>query len=385
MDRDFAPIPADSRVTCGRSRSSARSTSRSRRAPKRRASLEDGGTPAAGERAGDGRLRRADLDVRQADARRTTRAGSSELAKAIENGRGEDLNDAIANFVAFTEDGNSVREILDEQDPALRRLIKNSGVTLGAMNRRYGEFGELVDERERLLRRTRVAQRRARRDDRGPPDLPRRVTRHVRPAARTSRSTPPARARPAAGGEQLRPTLRDLGRLAPDLEHLFRDLDPVIDESGRDAAGGGEVPALPERLEPVRQGSAGQPAGRPRVALSVPRGAQPDPDLPQLLPGAGRRLLHERRGLAVRLAPPLNATGGPAPLPAPVRRDQPARPRHPDLAPDLGARQRVSVAELLQPLPPTRHTRGVGLRQHGSNGEVADPIRSRRTRVHRLV
>ena len=67
-----------------------------------------------------------------------------ELAKAIENGRGEDLNDAFANFVAFTEDGNSVLEILDEQDPALRRLIKNTGVTLGAINRRYGEFGQFV-------------------------------------------------------------------------------------------------------------------------------------------------------------------------------------------------------------------------------------------------
>ena len=35
-------------------------------------------------------------------------------------------------------------EILDEQDPALRRLIKNTGVTLGAINRRYGEFGQFV-------------------------------------------------------------------------------------------------------------------------------------------------------------------------------------------------------------------------------------------------
>ena len=226
-----------------------------------------------------------------------------ELAKAIENGRGEDLNDAFANFVAFTEDGNSVLEILDEQDPALRRLIKNTGVTLGAINRRYGEFGQFVTNandffgalasRNDALAETISIFPTFLDESRQTFDRLREFAIDTRPLVRELQ--------PVA--LQLRPTLRDLGRLAPDLEHLFTQARAGDRRVGRHASGGGEVPALPERLGSVRRGPAGQQAaGRARVALSVPRGAQPDPDLPQLLPSAGGRVLHERRRLALRHA-----------------------------------------------------------------------------------
>ncbi len=212
--------------------------------------------------------------------------------------------------------------------PALRRLIKNTGVTLGAINRRYGEFGQFVTNandffgalasRNDALAETISIFPTFLDESRQTFDRLREFAVDTRPLVRELQ--------PVA--LQLRPTLRDLGELAPDLEHLFRKLEPVIDESGDTLPGGGEVPALPERLRSVRRGPAGeQAAGRARVALSLPRGAQPDPLLPQLLPSPGGRVLHERRRLAVRQPRAAERPGGPAPLPAPVRSYERARHR----------------------------------------------------------
>ena len=231
MDRDFAPIPSDSRVTLRQKSLLGQIyieiTPGSKDAPE----LADGGEL-------------TDVNVQDPvdfdevistfdkPTRDNYRGWIKELAKAIDNGRGEDLSDAFANFVAFTEDGNSVLEILDEQDPALRRLIKNTGVTLGAINRRYGEFGEFVvnadnffgalASRNDALAETISVFPTFLEESRLTFDRLRQFAIDTRPLVRELQ--------PVA--LQLRPTLRDLGRLAPDLQHLFTKLEPVIDESG---------------------------------------------------------------------------------------------------------------------------------------------------------
>jgi virulence factor Mce-like protein len=232
MDSDFAPIPADSRVTLRQKSLLGQIyieiSPGSKDAPK----LEDGG-----------KLEQANvqdpvdfdevISTFDKPTRDNYRGWIKELAKAIRNGRGEDLSDAFANFVAFTDDGNSVLEILDEQDPALRRLIKNTGVTLGAINRRYGEFGEFVvnannffdalASRNDALAETISIFPTFLDESRQTFDRLRDFAIDTRPLVRELQ--------PVA--LQLRPTLRDLGRLAPDLQHLFTKLEPVIDESGQ--------------------------------------------------------------------------------------------------------------------------------------------------------
>jgi virulence factor Mce-like protein len=230
MDEAFAPIPADSRVTLRQKSLLGQIyieiTPGSQEAP----DLEDGGELT------DAHVQETvDFDEVISTFDKPTRDNYQgwikELAKAI-RGRGEDLNDAFANFVAFTEDGNSVLEILDEQDPALRRLIKNTGVTLGAINRRYGEFGQFVTNandffgalasRNDALAETISVFPTFLDESRQTFDRLREFAVDTRPLVRELQ--------PVA--LQLRPTLRDLGRLAPDLEHLFTKLEPVIDESG---------------------------------------------------------------------------------------------------------------------------------------------------------
>ena len=231
MDNAFAPIPSDSRVMLRQKSLLGQIyieiTPGSPDAP----DLEDGG------KLSDVHVQESvDFDELISTFDRPTRENYrgwiKELARTIENGRGEDLSDAFANFVAFTDDGNSVLEILDEQDPALRRLIKNTGVTLGAINRRYGEFGEFIQNaddffgalaaRNDALAETIQVFPTFLDESRLTFDRLREFAVDTRPLVRELQ--------PVA--LQLRPTLRDLGRLAPDLEHLFRSLEPVIDESG---------------------------------------------------------------------------------------------------------------------------------------------------------
>lgn len=151
-----------------------------------------------------------------------------ELATAIRKGRGEDLNDAIGTLPRFVATGEDVLSVLDQEEPALQALVRNSGRTLEALNERRGQlrqlignandfFGALASRNESLadavmifptfLDETRATFLRLKG-----------FSRDTRPLVRDLK--------PVA--EDLRPTLRDVGRLAPNLEALFRDLDPLI-------------------------------------------------------------------------------------------------------------------------------------------------------------
>ena len=154
-----------------------------------------------------------------------------ELSKAIEKGRGEDLNDALGNLPRFVATGDDVLRVLDEEEPALHRLVRNSGRTLEAVNERRGQFrqlvvnandffGALASRNESLAEAIFIFPTFL---DQSKATLARLKTfsRDTRPLVRDLK--PVAR--------ELQPTLRDVGRLAPDLKGLFRNLDPIIDES----------------------------------------------------------------------------------------------------------------------------------------------------------
>ncbi|HEX8744753.1 MAG TPA: MlaD family protein, partial [Thermoleophilaceae bacterium] len=67
-----------------------------------------------------------------------------EIALAIENGRGEDLSNAIGNLDDFAAAGSNLLKVLDDQEPALRGLVKNTGITLNALTERRGQLRELI-------------------------------------------------------------------------------------------------------------------------------------------------------------------------------------------------------------------------------------------------
>src|SRR5918992_2801883 len=156
-----------------------------------------------------------------------------EISIAIENGRGEDLSNAIGNLDDFAAAGSDLLKVLDDQEPALRRLVKNTGITLNALTERRGQLRELIGNANTFFEAL------ASRNDALAEtigifptflDESRLTLNRLRVFAN---DTHPLIKDLIPVALQLRPTLRDLGALAPDLKNVFRKLDPIITESDR--------------------------------------------------------------------------------------------------------------------------------------------------------
>ena len=154
-----------------------------------------------------------------------------ELSGAIKDGRGQDLNDAFGNFEGFAVDGAKLMTVLDEQNVAVHRLVRNTGQVFGAINERRGALRELILNSKRTFEAT------ASRDEALAETFaifPTFLDESKATMARLedfSRSTHPLVNDLKGPADDLGPTVRDLGDLAPDLERLFRDLGPLIRES----------------------------------------------------------------------------------------------------------------------------------------------------------
>jgi virulence factor Mce-like protein len=230
IDPEFAPIPKDAHIIARQKSLLGQVyieiTPGTRDGPK----LKDGGEIPASARVDSTELDEI-VQLFDEETRNNFRGWIREIATAIDNGRGEDLSNAIGNLDDFAAAGSDVLKILDEQEPALRKLVRNTGTTLNALTERRGQLRELIgnanaffealasrndalaetigifptflDESRLTLNRLKVFA-----EDTNP------LIKDLIPVA-----------------IQLRPTLRDLGSLAPDLKNVFRKLDPVITES----------------------------------------------------------------------------------------------------------------------------------------------------------
>ena len=59
-------------------------------------------------------------------------------------GRGADLSAAIANLAPFAEDANRLLRVLDTQQGAVQRLVRNTGEVFGALSERQGQLSGLI-------------------------------------------------------------------------------------------------------------------------------------------------------------------------------------------------------------------------------------------------
>ena len=149
------------------------------------------------------------------------------------DGRGQDLNFAIANLAGFAEDGASVLQVLDDQRGAVKRLVKNTGVVFGALNERDGQLRQLIENSEATFSATAEQQENlARIFEIFPTFLAESRLTLARLQGFARNTSPLVRdLKPVA--DDLGPTVRDLSVLGPDLENLFRRLDPNIDAAPR--------------------------------------------------------------------------------------------------------------------------------------------------------
>ena len=59
-------------------------------------------------------------------------------------GRGADLNAAIANLAPFAEDANKVLRVLDTQQGAVQQFVRDTGQVFGALSERQGQLAGLI-------------------------------------------------------------------------------------------------------------------------------------------------------------------------------------------------------------------------------------------------
>jgi len=241
LDDKYAPLPADSRAILRQKTLLGETYVEISPGTKDGPKVEDGGTLANSQVEDTTQLDEI-YDAFDKPTRDAFREWIEELSATIEDGRGEDLNDALGNLSGVAVDGARLFKVLDEQNQALKATVKNTGVVFGAINEQQGALRELVVNANNTFEAT------ASRDEALSDTFavfPTFLDESKATLARLQRFA--SNTRPLVNdlkgpADDLAPTLRALGDLSPDLEQVFRDLDPLI-RSGRKG-----LPALTDVL-----------------------------------------------------------------------------------------------------------------------------------------
>jgi phospholipid/cholesterol/gamma-HCH transport system substrate-binding protein len=195
-----------------------------------------GGRVPEGGRLGDGQV--ADtvqldeiFDSLDPQTRKAFQGWQQELAKGID-GHGRDFNDALGTLPGFAADGADVLAVLDTQQGALGRLVKNTGVVFRALSANEGQLQNLITSSKRTFDATARQQDALAETVRIFPTFLDESKATLARLRTFSTDTRPLvqDLRPVA--RDLKPTLQDVRALAPDLERFFLNLDPVISAAG---------------------------------------------------------------------------------------------------------------------------------------------------------
>jgi virulence factor Mce-like protein len=236
----FAPLKADARAILRQKtllgETYVELTPGSRNAP----SIKEGG------RLANGRVKQAVefdefLRVFDKPTRRAFQQWQASIARAGA-GRGRDLSDALGNLPVFTENAQSVVNVLDDRRTALRDLVKNAGRTFEQITRDEGALSTLVQRNTELF--DELSQRRdalASSIKIFPTFLNESKLTLARVKTFSVNTAPLIRDLDPVLTD-LQPTLAALHTLSPDLENLFHNVDPLI------SAGDKGLPALSRTL-----------------------------------------------------------------------------------------------------------------------------------------
>jgi virulence factor Mce-like protein len=142
-----------------------------------------------------------------------------------------DLNDSLGNAAPFFERGSDLLRPLADQEVALRRVVRDTGRTFNAISRENGQLRGLVTNGEATFSAL------ASRDDalaetfQVLPTFLRETRTTATRLQRFAVNTDPLVRDLLQPASDLGPTIRDLGDLSPDLEHLFHSIHPLVDAS----------------------------------------------------------------------------------------------------------------------------------------------------------
>jgi phospholipid/cholesterol/gamma-HCH transport system substrate-binding protein len=163
--------------------------------------------------------------------RENFRAWLHESGIATSGQYGSDLNDALGNAAPFFRDGADLLRPLDEQELALRRLVRNTGRVFDAVSAEQGDLRRLIVGGEATFSALASRDQALAETFQILPTFLRETHTTVRRLESFARETDPLVRDLRGPADDLAPTLRYLGDLAPELEQLFHDIDPLVEVS----------------------------------------------------------------------------------------------------------------------------------------------------------
>lgn len=183
----------------------------------------------------------------------------NELAVSL-RGRGEDINAALGNAGPMLDDVATIVEILDEQGADVRRLLRNTGATLGAIGNRAAAAQRLVTAGDQVFAATAARNNELTRTVRVLPGFLRELRATLASLEGTAAAAGPTlrEIRPAA--PLVKPGLEATDRLLPELRRVARGLKPVLDASVKGLPAATRfvraAPPLLDTLDPTGNGLA---------------------------------------------------------------------------------------------------------------------------------
>ena len=148
--RQVRPLPSDAQGDAA-AEDAARRDLRRADARHRRRRDDPGGRPAA-PRATCPRPSSSTRSCGRSTRRRARRSRSGRRRRPRRSrGHGRDINDALGNLGPFAEDASELVDILNRQEPAVRRLISDTGVVFEALTERDGQLRDLIENSNRVF------------------------------------------------------------------------------------------------------------------------------------------------------------------------------------------------------------------------------------------
>ena len=276
--------------------------------------------------------------------------------------RGEDLSNALNRLPQFTESGADLLEVLDEQQLAVKGLVRDTGEVYGALTRDESQLSALIRNSHRLFSDTASQRENLAEAFHIFPTFLEESRLTLGRLETFSRDTRPLVRDLTPVAHELRPTVAAARDLAPDLEHFFGAFDQQIDAARPGAAGA-------ER-DPRRDASAARPRSG-RSCRSSTRSSSGSSSTSTWSATSSAT----RAGGACRHGPVRPGRRG-RPLPAPARRAGTRVGRDPPRARVEQPRQRLPAAGAPQPGDgEAARAAELGLQEH------VPAARSRRSRV----
>lgn len=136
-------------------------------------------------------------------------------------GRGSDLSAAIANLEPFAESANDLLRVLDTQDVAVSKFVKNTGVVFGALSERQGQLRGLIENSNTVFATTAERNQDLRETFQALPTFLDESRLTLRRLDEFSTNANPVITQLRPSARELSVTLKQVARVSPDLKGFF--------------------------------------------------------------------------------------------------------------------------------------------------------------------